>query len=326
MFIIIISSIITISSSRWMGAWIGLELNILSFISFIIETKNILSNESALKYFLIQAVASAFFLMSCIINTYFAFSFSNIFYMYPQEIIIIIPLIIKLGAAPFHTWFIIIIEGINWIKCFILIGWQKIAPLCILSYTSSRSQLIIFFSIISLVLGSLGALNQTSLRKILAFSSVNHIGWLLSSIIINKNIIILYFTFYIIINLFIIINFTTYFIYSFNQINSSPHSFPLLVSLLSIGGLPPFLGFLPKWLIIQSLISRNTFLLTFIIIITTLITLFYYLRITFCSLTLSYSSYKWLLETFKHPRLKMLNSFLSVISISRLIIFNIILI
>lgn len=293
---LILGTLIVISSSSWLGIWIGLELNLLSFIPIIIDNNNLSSTESAIKYFLTQTLASIIFLFSSILYiTKFAF-FSSINISY-ENIIINLTLIIKLGAAPLHFWFPNIIENLSWINSLILITWQKLAPLTILFYTHFNN-IFIFFIISSALVGAIGGLNQTSLRKLLTFSSINHIRWILIANLYRNFLWLFYFLIYSIISISIIIIFQNYNLFFINQIflfnnNNIIIKFCLFLSIFSLGGLPPFLGFLPKWLIIENIIKSNFFFLTFIIIIINLITLFFYARLTYSTFILNNLSIKW---------------------------------
>lgn len=133
-------------------------------------------------------------------------------------------------------------------------------------------------------------INQTSLRKILAFSSINHIRWILSSILINEQLLFNYFLFYCIISFSVVSIFYISESFYFNQliIFKAPNSVKTIsiISILSLGGLPPFIGFFPKWLIIQELSNFNHFFLLIVFLFSTLISLYFYirLRITFLSI------------------------------------------
>lgn len=287
---------ITLSSSSWIGIWIGLELNLLSFIPLIIRTNNLTSTESAIKYFLIQAFASLVFLFSSIIYVT-KFSFFNFLNFNYENFIINSAIMLKLGAAPFHFWFPNIIDGLTWLNSLILLTWQKLAPLSIISYSSYNS-IIIFFIIASTLIGAIGGLNQTSLRKLLAFSSINHIGWILIAEIYRNSLWLFYFLIYSILNFSIILVFKIFNLFHINQIflfknNQLILKFCFFINFFSLGGLPPFLGFLPKWIIIENIIKSKLFFLTFIIVIAALITLFFYARLTFTAFLLSYPSIKW---------------------------------
>lgn len=320
-------TLITISSNSWLRAWIGLEINLLSFIPLIINYNNLMASEASLKYFLTQALASTILLFSVILII-----FSININWYFQEFILIYPIIInsclllKIGAAPFHFWFPGVIEGLNWTNNFILITWQKIAPLILISYfiIPNLFIIIIFFSIL---IGSLGGLNQTRLRKIIAFSSINHLGWILAAIISNENLWILYFYIYTFLSLTILILFDILKVFHINQIffiiNNNPLiKFIIFILLLSLGGLPPFLGFAPKWLVIQYITINNNILLIIIIVCLTLITLYYYIRICYASFLLNYWENNWFNKIQLNPLKLFILIFLSFISITGILLVN----
>lgn len=296
LFTLILGTLITISSNSWLGVWIGLEINLLSFIPLIIEQNNLISTEASLKYFLIQAFASSLLLFSIILfflfnNFLINFSFINIYEL------ISLPLIIKRGIAPFHFWFPNVIEGINWISRLILITWQKIAPLIVISYLTNYFLFVIVI-IISTIVGAIGGLNQTSLRKILAFSSINHLGWILAAMLFNEYLWLVYFLIYSFISMGLISLFNQFNLFYINQIFSNftfsrNLKFSFLISFLSLAGLPPFLGFLPKWIVINSLTLIDQYLLTIVLIIISLVTIYFYLRICYSALMLNYSELTW---------------------------------
>lgn len=243
------------------------------------------------------------------------------------NIIIGSSLIIKIGIAPFHFWFPIVIEGFNWINNIILITWQKIAPIILLSFCLNN--LFFYFSIIaSIIFGSFGGLNQTSLRKIIAFSSINHLGWIVAGILNNQNIWKIYFIFYCFLSITIVYLFNSLKIFNLNQIFSSLN-FQFLIKiiiflpLLSLGGLPPFLGFFPKWLIIDLLIKINLIFLLIVIINFTLITLYFYLRISYSAFLLNHNEINWNFKYFFNNKKKNIFAILSFISIFGLSFINI---
>nr|QWQ55664.1 NADH dehydrogenase subunit 2 [Microconema clavata] len=294
---LIIGTLISVSSTSWLGVWMGLEINLLSFIPLMSNTKNIMSTEASLKYFLVQAIASSLLLFSLIMM----FLLSNMSILLNQEVFLLLissALLLKMGAAPFHFWFPATMEGLNWWNNLILMTWQKIAPLMLLSYMITMNM---FFSIIiisSIMIGSLGGLNQTSLRKLMAYSSINHLGWMVAAMISGETLWELYFLIYSFLSASIIFMFNTFQSFHINQnflmMNNDPKiKFCMFSLLLSLGGLPPFLGFLPKWLIIEAMAELNSLLIITVMVITTLVTLFYYIRITFTAFLLSYTEVKW---------------------------------
>ena len=229
----------------------------LSFIPLIRDNNNLISTEASLKYFLTQALASAVLLFAIILFLLENNLLINLDNSY-SRIIIISSLLLKRGTAPFHFWFPNVIEGLSWINSLILITWQKIAPLILISYLNIKS-IILTCAIISVIIGSLGGLNQTSLRKLISFSSINHLGWILSAIYCRKILWLIYFLFYSFLSFCLIFIFNNFKLYHINQlfaifIKSKIIKFILIINLLSLGGLPPFLGFLPKWIVIQSVV------------------------------------------------------------------------
>lgn len=235
-------------------------------------------------------------------------------------------IILKRGAAPFHFWFPSVMEGLRWYSNLLLITWQKIAPLIIMSYCL-RLDLLIFVIIISIIFGRLGGINQTSLRKLIAFSSINHLGWMLAGIINNENIWLIYFLFYTFLNLRIVLLFNNFKLYNINQtfkiFNSNKIiNISLFLLLLSLGGLPPFIGFFPKWIIIELLIKSNMFIVLSLMLLITLITLYFYLRITYAALLLNHSNINWNFKiNFNYKNIKTL-IFINFISITGLGLIN----
>nr|QDH12209.1 NADH dehydrogenase subunit 2 [Forcipomyia makanensis] len=290
-------SLISISSSSWLGMWAGLEINLLSFIPLMIDNKNILSSEAAIKYFLTQTFASLIFLFISILYIMKFNLFFNLNLLTYQNLIINSTMFLKMGAAPFHFWFPNVIEGLSWINSLILLTWQKLAPLMIISY-SLFSDIIYLFVIFSSMIGAIGGLNQTSLRKIMAYSSINHIGWMSAALFFNNILWMFYFMMYIIINISIVLIFYSYNLMNINQIFMFNNFMPILkfclfMNFMSLGGLPPFLGFLPKWMVIETLISMNNMFILFFMVMMTLITLFFYIRLTYSAFTMMYPSVKW---------------------------------
>nr|UNO53715.1 NADH dehydrogenase subunit 2 [Ixodes ovatus] len=271
--LLLTSILMALSSSFWFTLWMMLEMNMMIFIPMI-NSKNFLASNSMLYYYITQSMASSLFFMASLMS----FTLSNKMFIY----IIIISMMIKLGVAPFHSWYPQISEGMNYPPFFILSSFQKIIPFHIISIF--QNNLIILFIIMSSMVGSLGGLNQMSMKKILAFSSISHMSWILSLIMINQNFWMVYLTFYSIIlmkitnilnknNLSLIIN-----------LNSMKSSFSnkiyLFSFILSLGGLPPFLGFFMKWIAVI-LISKIFISILLALISSSLINLYFYMRCMF---------------------------------------------
>nr|YP_009560260.1 NADH dehydrogenase subunit 2 [Oxysarcodexia varia]QAA79171.1 NADH dehydrogenase subunit 2 [Oxysarcodexia varia] len=292
--ILMMGTLISISANSWLGAWMGLEINLLSFIPLMSDNK-LMSTEASLKYFLTQALASSVFLFATIL---FLLNSNKINSNYFMEMMIFSSLLLKSGSAPFHFWFPNVMEGLSWLNALILMTWQKIAPLMLISYIIYKP-LIIIAIILSSLIGALGGLNQTSLRKLMAYSSINHLGWMLAAMHNSNLLWMTYFLFYTFLTFTMIFMFNMFKISHINQLftlifHSKTMKFFLFFNLLSLGGLPPFLGFLPKWLVIQSLtINSQLFLLTFMVLMT-LITLYFYIRLSYSAFMLNYYENNWM--------------------------------
>nr|YP_010988394.1 NADH dehydrogenase subunit 2 [Chibiraga houshuaii]WOR75481.1 NADH dehydrogenase subunit 2 [Chibiraga houshuaii] len=314
LFILFFSTLISISSNSWFGCWIGLEINLLSFIPLISNSNNLLANEASLKYFLTQSIASVNFLFMILFKLFF---FKNFFFNNFMAIMMNSSMLMKMGAAPFHFWFPTVAEGLSWLNNFILMSWQKISPMILLSYYFNQKFLLLIL-LLNSIIGAIGGFSQTSLRKILAFSSINNLSWILTSMLISENLWMFYFFFYsflIMIMCFFFNMFNMFFINQIYILNFNPLiKFSLMINMLSLGGLPPLIGFFPKWMIINFLLYNNLKIISFIFIMMSLILLFFYIRIFYASFMLNYMKLKWMKTFIKNLNFNLINLF-SMISI-----------
>nr|UPX88564.1 NADH dehydrogenase subunit 2 [Palomena prasina] len=296
-FTLIASTMITISSNNWISMWMGLELNMMSFIPLILQKSNKSSSEAAMIYFLIQSMSSIILLMMIMINM--------MKIPINKEIIncaITICILMKLGAAPFHKWMPEMMSKMKWINCLLLMTWQKMAPLVMMSNLNNSNVLINLSIIWSVGVGCLGGINTSSLRKLMAYSSINHLGWMMA-IIKSINLWLLYWIIYSIMTMMICFTMNSYNFLFMNQITVSnmmnTEKINLFIMMLSMGGLPPFIGFLPKWITIQSMISNKEFIMIFIMIMFSLVTLMFYMRAMTNMFLLSNSENKWKFNNYK---------------------------
>nr|UCS09553.1 NADH dehydrogenase subunit 2 [Graphium confucius] len=313
-FILFFSTLISISSNSWLGCWIGLEINLMSFIPLISNSKNLLSSEAALKYFLTQSIASINFLFIILMKMILLKNFEINNFI---SIMINSSMLMKMGSAPFHFWFPNIIEGLSWFNCFIIMTWQKISPMILMSYYLNNNFLMIIM-ILNVIIGVMGGFNQTSLRKLMAFSSINNLGWMIIALMISENLWMMYlfmYSFLISIMCFLFNMLNIYFINQLFLINMNFQiKFSFLINFLSLGGLPPFLGFFPKWIIVNFLINNNLNMISFIFIMMSLIMLFIYIRISYSSIIFNFFKMKWLKIYLKNNNLLFINIF-SMISL-----------
>nr|AYN50399.1 NADH dehydrogenase subunit 2 [Lepyrus sp. G312] len=299
--LMMIGSLIAISSLSWLTVWIGLEMNLLALIPLMKHFNKMASSEAMMKYFMIQAMASAMLLFTVIIYT-ITVNFDITKLTTSISLLISSTLMLKMGMAPFHFWLPEVLSGLSWPLVFIILTWQKIAPMILLTNTLHNPQFISIIIIISSMIGSLMGLNQTCLRKILTYSSINHMSWMLSAMLNSPSIWLWYFLIYTLINLNIIIILANFNIYYMKELNSlfifnKYLKILFMLNMLSLGGLPPLLGFFPKWITINSMISNNYITLAILLIIFTLMALYFYMRLTFTTFTLS--TEKTLIKTFK---------------------------
>ena len=157
-----IGTILACSSNSWFLAWLGLEVNLIMLIPLIIIKFDRITSEAAIKYFLAQAVGSILLIFSSSIDATINYS------LIESEIdkIILCALVVKAGIAPFHFWFPQVIIASNWTLSIIILTWQKIAPLILISFDPSIKFLTLFVILSSLV-GMLGGLNQIFIKNIL---------------------------------------------------------------------------------------------------------------------------------------------------------------
>nr|YP_010994970.1 NADH dehydrogenase subunit 2 [Homoeocerus striicornis]WOZ13978.1 NADH dehydrogenase subunit 2 [Homoeocerus striicornis] len=294
MSILLLSTLVTASSSNWLGMWMGLEMNLMSFIPLMSKSKNKKASQAMMIYFLTQSVGSVMLLFSVLSNSLALLEFVMINEL--SMIMIMISIMIKVGAAPFHFWLPEMMANLSWYECMVLMTWQKVAPLVVFNNIYPSNWFLYLSVMLSVIVGGVGGLNQTSLRKLLAYSSISHVGWMFTFVSVSYS----WYKYLIIYSMLIIMICTMLNkknIYFISQMTSSSSSlmenFTYTVLFLSIGGLPPFLGFLPKWMVLQEMINSNMYMLMLIILLFSLLPLFYYIRLM-TSIMLSYSMVnKW---------------------------------
>nr|AFT90779.1 NADH dehydrogenase subunit II [Anolis carolinensis] len=299
-------TIITMTSYHWLMAWVGLELNTLAIIPIISTMHHPRSTEAATKYFLTQAAASALILFSSMTNAWNTGSWDITQPLTsPSHILLTMALAMKLGLAPLHFWLPEVIQGSTMTTAFIITTWQKIAPMSLIFLTMNNLSTSVFLlmGLLSSLVGGWGGLNQTQTRKIMAYSSIAHLGWMATISSIMTNILIMNLLIYLIMTTSV---FLSLIISKSKTIQDTTSTWTLsptltiimLLSLLSLGGLPPLTGFIPKWLIMEELILQNFNLLISMMAASSLLSLYFYLRLTYTTaLTLSpnttQTKFKW---------------------------------
>nr|YP_004285828.1 NADH dehydrogenase subunit 2 [Nymphicus hollandicus]ACA80265.1 NADH dehydrogenase subunt 2 [Nymphicus hollandicus]ADM26391.1 NADH dehydrogenase subunit 2 [Nymphicus hollandicus]AYN50479.1 NADH dehydrogenase subunit 2 [Nymphicus hollandicus] len=282
---------ITITSNHWITAWTGLEINTLAIIPLIAKSHHPRAIEAATKYFLVQATASTLMLFSSMTNAWSSGQWDITQLNNPPSCLLLTTAIaIKLGLTPFHFWFPEVLQGSSLTTALLLSTAMKLPPTVILLLTSHslNPTLLTTMAIMSTALGGWMGLNQTQTRKILAFSSISHLGWMVAIILYNPKLTLLTFYLYTLMTTSIFLSMNSTNTLNLSTLMTSWTKTPMLnttlmLTLLSLAGLPPLTGFLPKWLIIQELTKQEMTMTATTISLLSLLGLFFYLRLTYCS-------------------------------------------
>nr|ADU32702.1 NADH dehydrogenase subunit II [Chloropsis aurifrons] len=288
---LILGTTITISSNHWVMAWTGLEINTLAILPLISKSHHPRAIEAATKYFLVQSAASALVLFSSTTNAWHTGQWDITQLTHPLSCLILTSAIaMKLGLVPFHFWFPEVLQGSTLTTGLILSTAMKLPPMALLYMTSPSLDptLLTVMAILSAALGGWMGLNQTQIRKILAFSSISHLGWMAIIITYNPKLTLLNFYLYILMTTAVFLTLNSIKALKLSTLMTTWTKAPslnamLLLTLLSLAGLPPLTGFLPKWLIIQELTKQDMAPTATIISLLSLLGLFFYLRLAYCT-------------------------------------------
>nr|AAN34998.1 NADH dehydrogenase subunit 2 [Empidonax albigularis australis]AAN34999.1 NADH dehydrogenase subunit 2 [Empidonax albigularis] len=288
---LLLGTIITISSSHWIMAWTGLEINTLAILPLISKSHHPRAIEASTKYFLIQATASTLLLFSSMTNAWFTGQWDITQLTHPLSCMLLTAAIsMKLGLVPFHFWFPEVLQGSSLMTSLLLATVMKFPPTILLFLTSPslNPTLLSMMAIASAALGGWMGLNQTQTRKIMAFSSISHLGWMAIILIYSPKLTLITFYLYSLTTAAIFFALDTTNILKLSTLMTAWSKIPtltaaLMLALLSLAGLPPLTGFLPKWLIIQELTKQELTTTATIIALLSLLGLFFYLRLAYCA-------------------------------------------
>nr|ACO89905.1 NADH dehydrogenase subunit 2 [Cercamia eremia] len=278
----------TLTSTHWLLAWMGLEINTLAIVPLMAQHHHPLAVEATTKYSLTQATAAAMLLFASTTNAWLTGQWDIQQMSHPMPVTMVtLALALKIGLAPVHAWLPEVLQGLDLTTGLILSTWQKLAPFSLLlQIQPSNSTLLIILGLTSTLMGGWGGLNQTQLRKIIAYSSIAHLGWMILVIQFSPALTLLTLTLYITMTL------STFLVFKMNKftnVNTLAPSWaktPALTAitpliLLSLGGLPPLSGFMPKWLILQELTKQGLALTATITALSALLSLYFYLRLSY---------------------------------------------
>ncbi len=304
---------IMISSYDLIVFYMGLELQSLSlYVLASFNRDNLRSSEAGLKYFVLSALSSGLLLYGC--SLIYGFSGSTNFDLIAQNInklntgsifgivFILVGLAFKVSAVPFHMWAPDVYEGSpTSVTAFFAIV-PKVAALTVfirflyvpfINVVDQWQMIIIFISLASMILGAVAAIGQTNIKRLMAYSSIGHMGYALAGLATGSNegiqSTVIYLSIYLLMNLGV---FSCIFMMKRNDIfyediqdlsglskNHPIISICLLLLLFSLAGIPPLAGFFAKFYIFMAVIKVKMYTIAIIGLITTVISAFYYLRI-----------------------------------------------
>jgi len=312
----IVGMLLMISSNDLLSLFMSMELQSLSlYILVSFSRDDFTSSEAGVKYFIIGSLSTCIFLFgtSLVYGLVGSTSFNEIsvfmsdLYSTPTMLIvglifILVSLSLKISAAPFHMWTPDVYQGAPSIITTLLSTLPKIAAFGVLirllvypfgEIIVDWGKILIILSITSMLIGSLGALRQTDLKRLMAYSTINHIGFILMGLIPGSEdgitSICIYLIFYITMNLGIflfILNMQRdqVSVTSIKDLSGLYRSQPLTagcvsIILFSMAGIPPMAGFIGKLIILNIVIDNNLFFLAVIAVLTSVIAAFYYIRL-----------------------------------------------
>ena len=315
--VLILSSVlgmmVMISSNDLMVFYMGLELQSLAL--YVLATFNrdqLKSSEAGLKYFVLSALSSGLLLYGC--SLIYGFSGSTNFNIISSQlnsneyvltfgiVFILVGLAFKISAVPFHMWAPDVYEGSPTSVTLFFTMVPKIAALTVfirflyvpfLNLIDQWQMIIIFLSIASMLFGAIAAIGQTNIKRLVAYSSIGHIGYTLAGLatVSNEGIqsSIIYISIYVIMNLalfscLLMLKRNDQYYEDIDDLSGLSKNHPLLslsllVILFSLAGIPPLAGFFAKFYIFKAVIEQSMYFLAIVGLLSTVIAAFYYLRI-----------------------------------------------
>ena len=308
----LLGMMVMISSNDLIVFYIGLELQSLSlYVLASFNRDNILSSESGLKYFVLSALSSGLLLYGCSliygfsnstnfneISQNFNFEYGVIFGM----VFVIVGLAFKISAVPFHMWAPDVYQGSPTSVTVLFAILPKIAALTVfikflygpfINLFEEWQAIIIFLSIASMILGAVAAIGQKNLKRLIAYSSISHMGYALAGLTTGTNqgiqSSIIYLIIYLIMNLaffccLFMLKRKDKFYENIEDLSGLSKKHPILalsflIILFSLAGIPPLAGFFAKFYIFMAVIQKEMYFLAIVGLLATVIAAFYYLRV-----------------------------------------------
>ncbi len=309
----VLGMIIMISSNDLIVFYMGLELQSLAL--YVLATFNrdqLKSSEAGLKYFVLSALSSGLLLYGC--SLIYGFTGSTNFNVIAEQlnsneyvltfgiVFILVGLAFKISAVPFHMWAPDVYEGSPTSVTLFFTMVPKIAALTVfirflyvpfLNLIDQWQMILVFLSIASMLFGAIAAIGQTNLKRLVAYSSIGHVGYILAGLATGTNegiqSSVIYITIYIIMNLglfscLLMMKRNNQYYESIDDLSGLSKNHPLLslsllVILFSLAGIPPLAGFFAKFYIFKSVLEQSMYFLAIVGLLSTVVAAFYYLRI-----------------------------------------------
>jgi NADH-quinone oxidoreductase subunit N len=309
----ILGMMVMISSNDLIVFYMGLELQSLSlYVLASFNRDNLKSSEAGLKYFVLSALSSGLLLYGC--SLIYGFSTSTNFDIIAESInydqygltfglvFILVGLAFKISAVPFHMWAPDVYEGSPTCVTLFFAIVPKVAALTVfirflyvpfVGMIDQWQSIVVFLAIASIIFGAVAAIGQNNLKRLIAYSSISHIGYALAGLSVGTNegiqSSIIYIFIYLVMNLglfsclFMMKRNNEYF-ETIEDLSGLSKNHPLislslLVILFSLAGIPPLAGFFAKFYIFKSVIDQSMYFLAIVGLLSTVIAAFYYLRI-----------------------------------------------
>tara|TARA_B100000524_G_scaffold311497_1_gene188080 strand:- start:1829 stop:2923 length:1095 start_codon:yes stop_codon:yes gene_type:complete len=309
----VLGMMIMIGSNDLIVFYMGLELQSLAL--YVLATFNrdqLKSSEAGLKYFVLSALSSGLLLYGC--SLIYGFTGSTNFDVIANQlnsneyaltfgiVFILVGLAFKISAVPFHMWAPDVYEGSPTSVTLFFTMVPKIAALTVLirflyvpflNLIDQWQMIIVFLSLASMIFGAVAAIGQTNLKRLVAYSSISHVGYALAGLATGSNegiqSSVIYITIYILMNLglfscLLMMKRNNVYYEQIDDLSGLSKNHPLLslsllIILFSLAGIPPLAGFFAKFYIFKSVIEQSMFFLAIVGLLSTVIAAFYYLRL-----------------------------------------------
>ena len=309
----ILGMMVMISSNDLIIFYVGLELQSLAlYVLASFKRDQLKSSESGLKYFVLSALSSGLLLYGC--SLIYGFSGSTNFNIISETmnsmnygltfgiVFILVGLAFKISAVPFHMWAPDVYEGSPTSVTLFFAIVPKIAALTVFirflyvpfaNMVDQWQTIIVFLSIASMIFGAVAAIGQNNLKRLVAYSSIGHIGYMLAGLVVGTNegiqSSIVYITIYVVMNLglfscLLMMKRNNQYFETIEDLSGLSKNHPilslsLLVILFSLAGIPPLAGFFAKFYVFKTVIEQSMYFLAIVGLLSTVIAAFYYLRI-----------------------------------------------